>query len=287
MATVTNATPPIAATPSKRLTRRQRRLAIRATQYLAIVVVVAALAAIGDWNNFASQYLNVGVAKALFVPMVTTGLVNTLLYTISSLVLTLILGLIVALMRLSDARLYRVIAVGYVELFRGLPMLLVLFLVVYGIPIIFGHVGVLSNFFVQAVVGLSIITSAYMSETIRAGIQAVPRGQREAARSLGMSTFKTMVFVVLPQALRIIIPPMTTQVISLVKDSSLVYVLGVTTGQYELTKMAQVATSGGIIDIPSGPTPLLMAGCFYLLITLPLSRGVHLIEQRTATFRSA
>ncbi len=268
----------------KRMTKRQRRLIVRTLQYVLIVAIVLALVLAGNWSGFSKQYLNGSVAHQMFLPMLKTGLVNTLLYTASSLVLALLLGLIVALMRLSGAALYRVIATVYVELFRGLPMLLVLFLVVYGVPILFGNIALLSNFFVQAVIGLSVITSAYMSETIRAGIQGVPEGQREAARSLGMSPFTTMLFVILPQAVRIVIPPITTQIISLVKDSSLVYVLGVTTSQYELTKMAQVATSGGIAGVSSGPTPLLMAGAFYLAITLPLSRGVHVIEKRAAKF---
>lgn len=269
------------------MTRTQRLLLLRTLQYLALVAVALGAALVGNWGNFASQYLNGRVFRAMFLPMLKTGLVNTLLYTAGALVLALLLGLVVALMRLSEARLYKILAVVYVELLRGLPMLLVLFLVVFGIPIVFGNIGLLSNFFVQAVVGLSVITSAYMSETIRAGIQAVPNGQREASRSLGMSPFKTMTFVVLPQAFRIIVPPLTTQVISLVKDSSLVFVLGVTTGQYELTKMAQVSASGGIFGVPAGPTPLLMAGGFYLAITLPLSYGVHLIQQRSTQGRRA
>jgi polar amino acid transport system permease protein len=263
----------------KRLKKSRKRLIIRAIQYCVVVAIAAAMAFIGHWGNFSRQYLNGSVFRQLFWPMLKTGLVNTLLYTGGSLVLALLIGLVIALMRLSEARLYRMIATMYVELLRGLPMLLVLFLVVYGIPIVFGNIGILSNFFVQAIVGLSVITAAYMAETIRAGIQAVPKGQYEAARALGMSELKTMVFVILPQAVRIIIPPLTTQVISLVKDSSLVYVLGVTTGQYELTKMAQVAASGGVLNVASGPTPLLMAGGFYLLVTLPLSQGVRYVER--------
>jgi polar amino acid transport system permease protein len=274
---------PLKATPGLiRLTKRRRVLGIRVIQYCLIAGVIALLASYGDWRTFASQYLNGTVFRQLFGAMLRTGLVNTLLYTVSSFILAAVLGLIVALMRLSDAKLYRFLAIVYVELLRGLPMLLVMFLVVYGIPIVFGNVGFLSDFFIQAVVGLSVVTAAYMSETMRAGIQAVPVGQREAARTLGMSPLKTLIYVVLPQAIRIIIPPMTTQIIALVKDSSLVYVLGVTTSQYELTKMAQVAASGGITSVSAGPTPLLMAGGFYLVITLPLSQGVRILERREA-----
>ena len=118
--------------------------------------------------------------------MIKTGLKNTLLYTISAFILGLVLGLLLALMRLSQVGLYRWLSTIYVEIFRGLPTLLVLFLITYGVPIIFGDVDFLKNFFIQATMGLGLVAAAYMSETIRAGIQAVPKGQMEAARTLGM-----------------------------------------------------------------------------------------------------
>ena len=188
-------------------------------------------------------------------------------------------------MRLSQVGLYRWLATIYVEIFRGLPTLLVLFLITYGVPIIFGDVDFLKNFFVQATMGLGLVAAAYMSETIRAGIQAVPRGQMEAARSLGMSRGRAMLSIIIPQAFRIVIPPMTNELILLVKDSSLVYILGVAVYQYELTKLGQNAASGGIIGIPSGPTPLLLAGVLYLVITLPLSQLVRALERRQAKRR--
>ena len=104
-------------------------------------------------------------------------------------------------------------------------------------------------------VGLGLTAAAYMAETIRAGIQAVPKGQVEAARSLGMSPGRTMLTIVLPQAFRIIIPPLTNELILLVKDSSLVYVLGVTVEQYELTKFSQDFLNSSV-----NPTPLIVGG---------------------------
>ena len=267
---------------NRRMTRHNRTILVRTIQYVLLAAVVVMFAVVGDWSNFADQYLNWDVAKALFPRMLTTGLVNTLLYTAGAFVLGLVLGLVIALMRLSEVWLYRAIATVYVELLRGLPTLLVLFLVVYGVPILFGDVSFLKDFYVQAIVGLGSVAGAYMSETIRAGIQAVPRGQMEAARTLGMSRTRAMLSIVIPQAFRIVIPPMTNELILLVKDSSLVYVLGVTTAQYELTKFSQVAASGGIRGIPNGPTPLLMAGLFYLVITLPLSQAVRALERRQA-----
>lgn len=275
--------PPVGgAMRTKRLTRRRKTLLIRAAQYLAIVAVVVLLAMVGNWSNFAKFYLNTKVMGQLIPSLITTGLKNTILYTIAAFALTLVLGLIIALMKMSAVGLYRWIATLFIEIFRGLPLLLVLFLITYGVPIIFGKVGFLSNFFLQATLGLGLVGAAYMSETIRAGIQAVPRGQMEAARTLGMSQGRAMISIVIPQAFRIIIPPITNSLVSLVKDSSLVYVLGVSTTQYELTKLSNVASSGGIIGISNGPTPLLLAGIAYLVITVPLSQLVQAMERRQA-----
>jgi polar amino acid transport system permease protein len=119
-----------------------------------------------------------------------------------------------------------------------------------------------------------------MAETIRAGIQAVPRGQVEAARTLGMSYGRTMWSIVLPQAFRVVIPPLTNEIILLVKDSSLVYVLGVTFAQYELTKFSQ-----DFLNRVVNPTPLIVGALCYLIITLPLSSLVRALEKRFAKAR--
>jgi polar amino acid transport system permease protein len=267
------------------MTRKRKTALIRTVQYVLIAAVVVFFAVVGKWHDFVKFYLNWNVITQLLPTMITTGLKNTLLYTISAFVLGLVLGLIVALMRLSQVGLYRWLATIYVEAFRGLPTLLVLFLITYGMPIVFGGNAFLRDFFVQATLGLGLVAGAYMSETIRAGIQAVPKGQMEAARSLGMSRGRAMISIIIPQAFRIVIPPMTNELILLVKDSSLVYILGVAITQYELTKLGQNAASGGIIGIPNGPTPLLMAGILYLVITLPLSQLVRALERRQAKRR--
>lgn len=272
-------------TSARRLTRKQRTRIIRSTQYLALAVVVVVLAIVGDWKGFAQSYFDFHVMGQLFPRIITVGLKNTLIYTATSFVLGLALGLVIALMRLSEVWLYRTLATIYVELFRGLPTLLVLFLVTFGMPILFGDVGFLGNFYVKVTIGLGSVAAAYMSETIRAGIQAVPKGQMEAARSLGMSRGRAMISIIIPQAFRIVIPPMTNELILLIKDSSLAYALGVSTAQYELTKMTYVAASGSIIGIDAGPTPLLLAGLAYLVITLPLSQLVRALERRQAKRR--
>jgi polar amino acid transport system permease protein len=132
----------------------------------------------------------------------------------------------------------------------------------------------------SVMIGLGLTAAAYMAETIRAGIQAVPKGQMEAARTLGMSYTWAMISIILPQAFRIVIPPLTNEIVLLTKDTSLAYVLGVTAGTIELTKF-----SGDVLNQRVNPTPLVVAGLLYLAITLPLSQLVRRLELRAARAR--
>lgn len=262
------------------LTRRQRARLFRGIQYLIGIAIVVVIALSANWSQFAKSFLNIDVALEMFPEVVTTALKNTLIYTALAFIFGLVLGIVIALMRLSSVRVYRWVATAYVELFRGLPSLLVLFLVALGIPRAFPGFQFPGGFYGQVMVGLGLTAAAYMAETIRAGIQAVPRGQVEAARTLGMSPGRTMRTIVLPQAFRIVIPPLTNEVILLVKDSSLVYVLGVTLSQYELTKFSQ----SKVVELASS-TPLVVGGLLYLVITLPLSQLVRRLEIRHARAR--
>ncbi|MBM9468293.1 amino acid ABC transporter permease [Nakamurella sp. YIM 132084] len=284
MATTSGTTHPTGPTgeaddpPKPRMTRRQRARLSRGIQYAVLVIVVAVIAFRADWGNLQQAFFNTEVIGRMFPRVLIVALVNTLLYTALAFVFGLLLGIVIALMRLSSVGPYRWLASAYVELFRGLPALLVLFFVAYGIPNAFP--GFTLPFLVMVTVGLGLTAAAYMSETIRAGIQAVPRGQVEAARTLGMSPARTMVTIVLPQAFRIVIPPLTNEIILLTKDSSLVYVLGVTAGQVELTKFSR-----DMLNTTVNSTPLLIGGLLYLCITLPLSQLVRRLEIRHAKAR--
>ena len=187
----------------------------------------------------------------------------------------LLLGLVLALMRLSPVAPYRWIATVFIEFFRGVPALIVFVAFQYGIPIAFPGYVIPGGTFGTVTVALGLVGAAYMAETIRAGIQAVPKGQIEAARSLGMPAGTATRKIVLPQAFRIITPPLTNEVILLVKDSSLVYVLGLSISGYELTKYGRDLASNS-----SSLTPLVVAGLCYLIITLPLSIIVRRMEAR-------
>ncbi|WP_239088469.1 amino acid ABC transporter permease [Planosporangium mesophilum] len=274
-------TAPVIQEPGRRrLGRRRRERLVRAAGYAVFVLVVVGVAAAADWQRLADSFFRVDVARAMFPGAVTTALRNTIVYTLLAFAFGLVLGLVLALMRLSTIAPYRWFATAYIELFRGLPRLLVLFMVGYGIPQAFPDREIPGGVYGAVTLGLGATAAAYMAETIRAGIQAVPKGQTEAARSLGMSHGRAMVSIVLPQAFRIVIPPLTNEFVGLTKDTSLAYVLGVTASTIELTKFA-----GDALNSQVNPTPLVVAGLLYLAITLPLSQLVRWLERRAARER--
>jgi polar amino acid transport system permease protein len=163
---------------------------------------------------------------------------------------------------------------GYIELFRGLPALITIILVGFGLPLAFGW-RIPGGTLGKGAIGLGIVAAAYMAETIRAGIQAVPRGQMEAARSLGMSPGTAMTYIILPQAFRIIIPPLTNELVLLIKDTSLLFVLGSTPQSKELTKFARDVMAAKV-----NATPLTVVAVMYLIITLPLTYLVRRLERK-------
>jgi len=258
-----------------RLTTRRRLT--RGAAYAVFLAVLLVIVLAADWGRLADSFFQRDVAQSMFPEAVTTALRNTVIYTVLAFAFGLVFGLLLALARLSSVAPYRWFATAYVEVFRGLPALLVLFLVGYGIPLAFPDREIPGGVYGSVTVGLGATAAAYTAETLRAGIQAVPRGQTEAARSLGMSAPRAMVWIVLPQALRIVLPPLTNEFVSLTKDTSLVYVLGVTAGTIELTKYA-----GDVLNQRVNPTPLVVAGLLYLVITLPLSQVVRVLERRSA-----
>lgn len=252
--------------------RRTRQRMVRGTMYAIFVLGVAVLAVVADWGTLATNFANVEIARSMFPDVVTTAAVNTMLYTVLSFVFGLVLGLLLALMKLSPIAPYRWVATAYVEVFRGLPALLTLFIVAFGIPLAFQ-----TNWpqLVVVTLGLGLVAAAYMAETIRAGIQAVPKGQVQAARALGMSPFWVMTSIVIPQAFRIVIPPMTNEFVLLIKDTSLVFIIGFSLEQRELTKYAR-----DLLSTNANATPLIVAGMVYLAVTIPLTQLVAALERR-------
>ena len=165
----------------------------------------------------------------LYLPMLLKGALVTIEISVLAMALAIVCGLALALLRLYGIAPLRWLAVAYIEVIRGTPLLIQLYLIYYGLP----NVGIKLNAFVAAVLGLGLNYAAYEAENYRAGIQAVPRGQMEAALSIGMSRWLALRAVILPQAIRIVIPPVTNDFIALFKDSSLVSVITMV----ELTKV--------------------------------------------------
>ena len=261
------------------MTRTQKQKLVRGSLYAAFAILAITVLVAADWAKLQRAFANPDVAESMFPEVITVAARNTILYTITAFSLSLVLALTLALMKRSTVKPFRWLAIAYIELFRGLPALITIILVGFGLPIALG-VSVPGGFLGQATLGLGLVYAAYAAETIRAGIEAVPRGQMEAARSLGMSTAKATAYIILPQAFRIIIPPLTNELVTLIKDTSLLFVLGFTPDSKELTKFGRDAMS----DFFNG-TPLTVVALFYLLITLPLTRLIATMEKRAARAR--
>jgi polar amino acid transport system permease protein len=255
----------------RRTTRKKLNLVVL---YVVLAAGIVALALLADWAAIKENFFDKEIAKSLWPEIITVATKNTIKYTIIAFAGGLILAVVLALMKLSPIGPYRWLATGYIEFFRGLPALLVILASGFAIPIAFswhppgGIIG-------AGLAALIVVSSAYMAETLRAGIQAVPKGQVEAARSLGMNPTWTTVSVVLPQAFRIVIPPLTNEFVLLIKDTSLLAIIGVAAGQRELTTFARDELS-----LTANSTPLIVAAIMYLVITLPLTQLVAALERR-------
>lgn len=262
-----------------RMNPRQRRRILQTAQYAVLGTVLLAVVLLADWSAIARSFFNLDVARNSLPELFTVALRNTLIYTLSGYSLGFALGLTLALMRLSSVAPYRWIAGAYVEVFRGLPAL-VIFLMIGSLPLGFPGFSLPGGVYGMAGLGLALVSAAYMAETFRAGLQAVPKGQMEAARSLGMTYGRAMTSIVLPQAIRIVIPPLTNELVLLFKDSSLVLFLGVTSRQVELAKFGNDQASTF-----ANPTPIFVAGVTYLILTIPLAYLARRLEARREVLR--
>ncbi|MEU7001701.1 amino acid ABC transporter permease [Nonomuraea sp. NPDC046570] len=211
--------------------------------------------------------------------MLAYGLWNTLLLALAASVLGTVLGMVLALMGISRKRWIRVPAKVYTDVFRGLPAILTILLIGQGLAP-FGREFFGNSPYPLGILALGLVSAAYIGEIFRSGIQSVEKGQTEAARALGMSHGRAMRLVVVPQGIRRVLPAMVNQFISVVKDSSLVYFLGLLTTERELFRIGQdQAVSTGNLS------PLVAAGLLYLLITVPLTYLVNYIDRRLRTGR--
>jgi|DewCreStandDraft_5_1066085.scaffolds.fasta_scaffold00207_84 putative glutamine transport system permease protein len=209
------------------------------------------------------------------LPLLLSGFHTTLQLAAGALVLALLLGTLVALLRVSPFRVLRVAGAAYVEFLRNTPLLVHMFFWVFGLPFL----GITLPEFVGALLGLAFYTSAFVAEAVRAGILSVSRGQIEAARSLGLSYAQTMRWVVLPQAFAITVPPLGNLAIALTKNTSVASAVLVA----ELMYQAEVVNARTFATYETfGVT-----GALYLALTLPLGWLVSRLERRLTRYRSA
>jgi polar amino acid transport system permease protein len=222
-------------------------------------------------DNFSRAYFDFHLMRVIARPLLH-GLLNTLLLAAAGEALAILVGLAVATMELSPRAWLRRPAVAYVDLVRGLPLVVLTSLIFGGLP----KLGIVLQPFTAAVLTLTINASAYVAEIFRAGIQSLPRGQTEAARSLGMTQGVAMMHVVIPQAVRAVIPPLMSEFIALVKDTAIVLALiGFTVQSADLFGSARTSAASTF-----SPTPYVAAAIGYLIVTVPLARLVGRVERK-------
>jgi len=203
-----------------------------------------------------------------------SGIFLTIFMTLVSYSLALVIGLIIALMRISSNQIARNFAILYIEIVRGIPILVILLIFYFAIgPWIRDNLNIPMPETTRAMLGLAFAYGAFLAEIFRAGIQSINRGQMEAARSLGMTYFQAMRSVILPQAIRVVLPPLGNDFIAMLKDTSLVAAIS----QHELTYLAIQFESERLKAFE----PFLTIAALYLVMTLMLSFLVRIIENRT------
>lgn len=200
-------------------------------------------------------------------PMLLWGLWVTIKIGVVSILLGLALGLLLALVRLYAPRVFRTLARIYIDIMRSIPLLVLLIIIYYALPFL----GVRLSPFMSAVAALSLVSGAYTAEIFRAGIEAIPRGQFEASGALGLSPRHMMTDVILPQAIRIVIPPLTNNCINVMKDTALASVVAMP----DLLKQATQAQA-----VAANPSPLIGAAIIYIALLWPLVGMVSRLERR-------
>jgi polar amino acid transport system permease protein len=213
-----------------------------------------------------TTFFNVPVLIRAF-PLLISGLWVTLEIGITSIIAGLVGGMLLALVRLYAPAPMRVIAKVYTDFFRSIPLLVLLIIVYYALP----FVGIRFSPFFSAVAALTLVSIAYTAEIFRAGIEAIPRGQFEASEALGLAYRPMMIDVILPQAIKIVIPPLTNNCINVIKDTALASVVAMP----DLLKQATQAQA-----LTANPSPLIGAAIIYVAFLWPLVTIVARLEKR-------
>jgi polar amino acid transport system permease protein len=258
--------------------RRAVAIALASTAFFLTVIVVVAVNSAG-WGEFSDKFLNWREFWDSFPRVARAFLVNIELFLIAE-VLVLILAMGIAVLRSLPGPVFfpiRILAAVYTDLFRGIPTVLVIYALGFGAPALQIQ-GVPKSPFFWAVVSLVLVYTAYVAEVYRAGIESVHESQVAAARSLGLTRWQSTRYVVLPQAVRRIIPPLLNDFLGLQKDTALVALIGV----IEAFRQGQIDSSATF-----NFTPLLATAFFFVLITIPLARFIDWLVTRDRRRRQA
>jgi polar amino acid transport system permease protein len=257
-------------------TRRRRSHAVTGA---VLGVLAVALVAFALWTRaghgmftFVKNELNFTLINGFWLRAFLTGAKNTILLALGGEIGGIAIGLLLAMLSLSAKRAVRAPARVYINFFRGTPLIWQLAFFYFGISL---GLGLNFSSYTVALMVFALNTGAYAAEVFRAGIQSIERGQLEAARGLGLSYLQSMRYVVVPQAVRRVIPPLMNEFVILIKDTALVVVLGLTLGQRELFSVGQDGYSATF-----NATFLVLTAIGYLLVTLPLIRVVTALERR-------
>lgn len=215
--------------------------------------------------SFLTQYYSVFIE----------GTKSTILISIIALLFGCIIGILVCLMKISKIKIFKFISTVYIEVLRGTPILVQVYILYFGLPqlgINFPGVLGLSSAFITGAIGLSLNSGAYVAEILRGGIQSVDKGQMEASRSLGLNYTSTMIHIIIPQAIKNVLPSLANEFITLVKESAIISIIGVQEIMFSASTV-RISTYQGL-------EPYIIAALIYLVLTFTLSKLVGLLEKK-------
>ena len=263
----------------RRKLNRKQSLIAAVSSVLVLGTLTIILVTSPGWEVVKATFFDIEYGKEVF-PTVVKGLWINLQLTFFGGLAIGVIAMGLALLRTTKSPAltpFRFLATAYVDIFRGAPLILIILLVGFGVPALRLQ-GISSNVIVLGTIAVVLTYSAYVAEVIRSGILSIHPSQRAAARSLGLTSGQTMRFVVLPQALRRVVPPLLNDFVSLLKDTGLVSILGVT----DAVRAAQINASRTF-----NYTPYVVAAVLFLLITIPMTRYTdRAIRQRTSAQNS-
>ena len=269
----------IARRSARRSINRRNMLIATTSSVIVLGCLVVVVITSPGWISLRDTFFKWAYGVEI-LPKVLLGFMTNVTLTLIAGSVVSLLGLALALVRTSRAPAllpFRILATAYVDIFRGIPMLLVILLVGFGIPAL-QIPGVTNDVLILGTIAVIITYSAYVAEVIRSGILTVHPSQRAAARSLGLSHSQTLRYVVLPQALRRVTPPLLNDLVALIKDTGLVSILGVT----DAIRAAQIQTAKTF-----NYTPYVMAALVFLAVTIPLTRWTDRALRRSLDSQNA